>query len=141
VHPGQTVSFRVHGFNDQEFRGTITRVNPTANATTRQVEVLVSFGQGQQQPGISGLYAEGRVETSQTEGFALPAGMIVRDGDNAFAWLVKGGKLQKQALRLGERDPRSGEFEVVSGLAEGDAVLRYPSTTLHDGQAAQLPGK
>lgn len=141
VHPGLTVSFRVHGFNDQEFRGTITRVNPTANATTRQVEVLVSFGKGQQQPGIAGLYAEGRVETSQKEGFALPAGMVVRDGDNAFAWLVKGGKLQKTAIKLGERDARSGEFAVLSGLAEGDAVLRYPSTSLHDGQAAQLPGK
>lgn len=147
VHPGQKVSFRVHGFEGQEFTGRITRVNPSANATTRQVEVLVSFVQGQQQPGIAGLYAEGRVETKQSEGHTLPPAIIVRDGDNAFAWKVNGGKLHKTALKLGDRDPRSGEYIVQTGLADGDQVLRYPSSSLHDGQpvnwgkSAQPAGK
>lgn len=137
VHPGQKVSFRVHGFESQEFNGKITRVNPTANATTRQVEVLVSFAQGQQQPGVSGLYAEGRVEVAESQGHSLPPAIIVRDGDNAFAWKVNGGKLQKATLKLGERDPRSGEYVVLSGVADGDQVLRYPNTSLHDGQPVQ----
>ena len=137
VHPGQKVSFRVHGFEGQEFTGRITRVNPTANATTRQVEVLVGFAQGQQQPGVAGLYAEGRVETTHKEGHTLPPAIIVRDGDNAFAWKVADGKLHKAALQLGDRDPRSGEYVVQSGLADGDQVLRYPNSSLHDGQPVQ----
>jgi RND family efflux transporter MFP subunit len=137
VHPGQKVSFRVHGFEGQEFTGKIARVNPTANATTRQVEVLVAFAQGQQQPGVAGLYAEGRVETTQTEGHSLPPALIVRDGDNAFAWKVNSGKLQKIALKLGDRDARSGEYLVQSGLADGDELLRYPNSSLHDGQPVQ----
>ena len=40
---GPDVWFRIHGFDDRDFTGKITRVNPAANATTRQVEVLVSF--------------------------------------------------------------------------------------------------
>jgi RND family efflux transporter MFP subunit len=137
VHPGQKVSFRVHGFERQEFTGKITRVNPTANETTRQVEVLVAFAQGQQQPGVAGLYAEGRVETTQTEGHSLPPALIVRDGDNAFAWKVSGGKLQKIALKLGNRDERSGEYLVESGVSDGDELLRYPNSSLHDGQPVQ----
>lgn len=141
VHPGQVVSFRVHGFEDKEFTGAITRVNPAANAVTRQVEVLVNFAAGQQQPGIAGLYAEGRVEVAQRQGLSVPASAIARDGDNAFAWKVAGGKLNKVALKLGERDPRSGEYIVESGLVAGDAVLRYPNTTLHDQQPVTQPGK
>ena len=46
-----------------EFAGTVTRVNPAANATTRQVEVLVAFDDRKQQPAVAGLYAEGHIET------------------------------------------------------------------------------
>jgi membrane fusion protein (multidrug efflux system) len=139
VRPGLKVMFRIHGFEGRTFNGTITRVNPAASAMTRQVEVLVSITSGQQPPGIAGLYAEGQVETTHSEGLALPASVIVRDGDNAFAWQLKDGKLHKAPLKLGERDARSGDTVLVSGLAAGDKVLRYPTTTLHDGQAAQLP--
>jgi RND family efflux transporter MFP subunit len=139
VKPGQKVVFRIHGFDDRSFTGSITRVNPAANAMTRQVEVLVDFQKGEQPPGVAGLYAEGRVETSQSEGIALPANVIVRDGDDAHAWQVKDGKLHKVALKLGDRDPRSGDTPVIEGLAAGDVVLRYPTSTLHDGQPANLP--
>jgi len=139
VRPGLKVMFRIHGFEDRTFNGTITRVNPAANAMTRQVEVLVSFAGGQQPPGIAGLYAEGQIETTQSEGLALPANVIVRDGDNAFAWQVKDGKLHKAPLKLGERDARSGDTVLAGGLAAGDKVLRYPTTNLHEGQPAQLP--
>ena len=140
VKPGQKVAFRVHGFEGKEFGGTIARVNPAANAMTRQVEVLVNFAPGQQQPGIAGLYAEGRVEVAQRQGLSVPAGAIARDGDSAFAWKVAGGKLHKVTLKLGDRDPRSGEYIVESGLAAGDVVLRYPTTTLHDQQPVKQPG-
>lgn len=138
VRQGQKVTFRVNGIEDKQFNGTITRVNPAADAATRQVGVLVSFAKGEQPPGIAGLYAEGQVESSQREGLALPGSVIVRDGDNAFAWVLKGGKLQKVALKLGDRDSRSGDTVLLEGLAAGDKVLRYPDSTLHDGQSATL---
>ena len=141
VRSGQAVTFRVHGFEGKDFRGSIARVNPAANAMTRQVEVLVNFAPGQQQPGVAGLYAEGRVEIAQRSGLSVPAGIIARDGDAAFAWKVAGGKLHKTTLKLGERDPRSGEYIVESGLSAGDAVLRYPSATLHDQQPVSQTGK
>jgi membrane fusion protein (multidrug efflux system) len=136
VRNGQPVSFRVNGYGDREFAGKVRRVNPAANATTRQVEVLVDFV-GQEQPKLAGLYAEGRVETESASSLTLPATAIVRDGDRASAWRVRANKLEKVTLGLGERDPRSGEFALKEGLAEGDQVLRYPSAMLRDGQAVQ----
>jgi membrane fusion protein (multidrug efflux system) len=136
VGAGQAVSFRVNGYGDQEFTGKVRRVNPAANATTRQVEVLVDFT-GDTQPKLAGLYAEGRVQTATRTGLTLPATAIVRDGDQASAWQLQGDKLKKVGVALGERDPRSGDLVVKSGLAAGDRVIRHPSALLRDGQAVQ----
>ena len=134
VHEGQPVWFRVHGFADREFTGKVARVNPAANAATRQVEVLVNFDDPDQQPNVAGLYAEGRIETRSTATLTLPSAAIVREGDKAYAWRVKDAKLQKAAVELGDRDERSGAFTITAGLAEGDSVLRFPTSTLKDGQ-------
>ena len=139
VKAGQAVSFRVNGYGTQDFTGKVRRVNPAANATTRQVEVLVDFT-GQVQPTLAGLYAEGRIDTASASGLTLPATALVREGDTASAWRVQDGKLHKVAVAIGERDPRSGDFVLKSGLSDGDRVLRYPGALLKDGQAVQAPG-
>ena len=136
VRAGQTVSFRVNGYGEQEFTGKVRRVNPAANSTTRQVEVLVDFT-GQKQPRLAGLYAEGRVETQSTNSLTLPASAVVRDGDATTAWKIASDKVQKVKLSVGARDPRTGEIVVKGGLAEGDRVIRYPTSMLKDGQAIQ----
>ena len=51
---------------------------------------------------------------------------------------MKDKKIQKTLVVIGERDARSGDFALVSGLADGDAVIRYPATNLKDGQNVQL---
>lgn len=140
VRAGQPVSFRVNGYGDQEFTGKVRRVNPAANATTRQVEVLVDFT-GEKQPKLAGLYAEGRVETESTSSLTLPATALVREGDLAAAWRVRNEKLEKVKLSVGERDPRTGEIVLKGGLAEGDRVIRYPTAMLKDGQAIQASVK
>jgi membrane fusion protein, multidrug efflux system len=138
VAAGQEVHFRVHGFTEQEFAGKVTRVNPSTNSTTRQVEVLVAFDDKSQQPSVAGLYAEGHIETRSSAALTLPTASLVREGDNAFAWRVKNGELQKVKLDLGARDARTGAYAVRNGLAEGDLVLRYPTSTLKDKQSARL---
>lgn len=138
VEAGQRVMFRVHGFAEHEFLGSIARVNPAANATTRQVEVLVNFDDAKQQPNVAGLYAEGRIETRRTTALTLPGTALVREGDRTFAWRLKNRALQKVSLKVGERDARSGEFALQSGLAEGDRLLRYPTSTLRDGQPVEM---
>ena len=134
---GQHVWFKIHGYSTNEFTGVITRVNPAANITTRQVEVLVAFDDASKQPNVAGLYAEGHVETQSSATLSLPGASIVREGDNAFAWRVNGEKLSKVALTLGDRDARTGAFALRGGLAEGDKVLRFPNATLKDGQLVQ----
>lgn len=138
IQAGQRVIFRVNGYAEQDFHGKIRRVNPAANAMTRQVEVLVDFTDPARQPALAGLYAEGRIETRSHVGLKLAASALVREGDTTSAWRVKNNSLQKISLVVGERDARSGDFLLKNGLAEGDVVLRHPTPTLKEGQPIQM---
>ncbi|HSN70221.1 MAG TPA: hypothetical protein VLT59_01875, partial [Steroidobacteraceae bacterium] len=100
-------------------------------------EVLVRFDDPKQQPGVTGLYAEGRVETRSSKALTVPAASVVHEGDSAFAWRVKNGTVQKVKLDLGVRDARTGQYVLNGGLAAGDSVLRYPGSNLKDGQPAR----
>ena len=136
VRAGQSVSFRVNGYGNQDFGGRIRLVSPTANPTTRQVEVLVDIV-GDAPARLAGLYAEGRVEASTAMALVIPASALVREGDKAWAWKLNGRSLQKVALTVGERDLRRGDYVVSAGLVNGDRLLRHPIATLKDGQQVQ----
>ena len=131
------MNFRVNGYPDQEFTGKVRRVNPAANATTRQVEVLVDFT-GQKQPRLAGLYAEGHVETSNATQ-PHPSRHRARARRRQGLGLAREGRqaAEGRRSRIGERDPRTGDFVLKGGLAEGDQVIRYPSALLKDGQLVQ----
>jgi RND family efflux transporter MFP subunit len=139
VSVGQPVNFRINGYAGQAFRGKVTRVDPSANDVTRQVEVLVSFSDAKQ-PRVAGLYAEGTIEANSVKALTLPESVVARSGDKASVWRVKGNTLNQVDLALGARDPRTGNFEVRSGLSEGDVVLRNPSSSFKDGQTVEMVG-
>lgn len=136
VKLGEKVSFRINGYGNDEFMGTVSRVSPAANPATRQVEVQVSFDEGRK-PALAGLFAEGRIAAGGAA-LTIPASSLVRESDKAFAWRVEGGSLKKVPLALGDRDSRRGDYVVKSGLAVGDQVLRTPALTLKDGQSIKF---
>ena len=134
---GQKVYFRVNGYAQSDFEGKVRRIAPAASASTRQVELLVDFA-GSQQPGVAGLYAEGRVLTQSSSALMVSDGALTREGDRTYVWRVDGGKLAKTSLKLGARDERQGQYVVEAGLKAGDLILRHPGGTLKDGQPLQI---
>jgi RND family efflux transporter MFP subunit len=138
---GQPVSFRVNGAAQADYTGKVRRIDAAANATTRQVELIVTFDDAAKAPRVAGLFAEGRVETGSLQGLMLPENVLVRAGDAAYVWRAGQGVVNKVTLKLGERDARSGDVRVLEGLAAGDRVLRNPGGTLADGQKFEFASK
>jgi membrane fusion protein (multidrug efflux system) len=136
VKVGQPVSFRVNGY-DQDFQGTVKRIDPSANDVTRQVEVLVGFANSVQ-PKVSGLYGEGRIDADTKAALMLPEAALVKVGDKAYAWRLKDKTLTKAPLQIGVRDQRTGTYEIKGGLAAGDTVMRSPTSALKDGQKVEM---
>lgn len=137
VKVGQPVHFRINGYGNQDFRGTVMRVDPSANDVTRQVEVLVSFADAAQ-PRVAGLYAEGNIETTKVSALTLPESALVKAGDKTSVWRIKDQKLNKVDLVVGPRDARTGYYEVRGGLSDGETVLRTPSSNFKDGQTVEM---
>jgi membrane fusion protein (multidrug efflux system) len=137
VKIGQPVAFRINGYGDQQFAGTVKRIDPAANPVTRQVEVLVGFANATQ-PRVSGLYAEGRVDAETAAALMVPESALVKAGDKTYAWRVNGKALAKADLAVGARDARTGNIEIKGGLAAGDTVLRNPNSSLKDGQQVEM---
>ena len=134
IRIGQPVGFRVNGMPGTDFRGVVRRIDAAANATTRQVEVMVGFSSATPAPRVAGLFAEGRIESGSEKAVMLADTAVQRSGQDAYVWRVGEGKMARVAVMLGARDARSGAFPVESGLAPGERVLRNPSSTLVEGQ-------
>ncbi|SEK20795.1 RND family efflux transporter, MFP subunit [Roseateles sp. YR242] len=130
---GQTVYFKVNGYPQVDFQGKVRRIAQAANANTRQVEVLVDFA-GAQQPGVAGLYAEGRVQTTSVSALMVADGALVKEGDRSYVWRIDSGAINKIEVRLGARDDRQGLYVVAAGLKPNDRILRHPNSTLQNGQ-------
>ena len=137
VKIGQVVNFKINGYAGQEFHGKVKRVDPAANDVTRQVEVLVGFTDANQ-PRVSGLYAEGAIETDTVSALMLPEAALVKSGDKSYVWRVKGTSLSRVDLQIGKRDQRTGNYEVRSGLAAGDIIMRNPNSNFKDGQIIEM---
>ena len=139
VQLGQGVRFRVNGYGDESFEGKVTRIDPSANEATRQLEVLVAFT-GPARPRVAGLYAEGQISSgAKTQSVpVVDESAVLRAGDASFVWRVDANAVHKVAVTLGARDARSGQFAVQSGVQTGDRLLRNPGGNLKDGQAISL---
>jgi RND family efflux transporter MFP subunit len=135
---GQAVSFRINGFGDAAFEGRVERIDATVNTATRQVAVMVAFAATEAAPRVAGLFAEGRIDTGEAQALTVPEGALQRAGELAQVWRVADGKLHKVAVKVGDRDPRSGEYPVLSGLAAGDRILRSPGSSVVEGQAFEM---
>jgi membrane fusion protein (multidrug efflux system) len=135
---GGTVQFTVRGY-EQPFEGRIARISPTADPVTRQVPIFVAIPNTGGRL-VAGLYAEGRVVAQSATGVVVP-----EDAVNAAAnppWVVRvvGQKTEKVNVTLGLRDPRTERLQIVSGVNEGDILLRgaaqgiAPGTPVNIGQ-------
>jgi membrane fusion protein (multidrug efflux system) len=139
VQLGQSVRFRVNGYGDESFEGKVTRIDPSANEATRQIEVLVAFT-GSARPRVAGLYAEGQINSgAKTQTVpVVDESAVQRAGDISFVWRVDASAVHKVAVTLGARDVRSGRYAVQAGVQTGDRLLRNPGSSLKDGQAISL---
>jgi membrane fusion protein, multidrug efflux system len=132
----QMVNFHINGYPNQIFEGHIERINPVADASTRQVGVQVALRENKHL--VVGLFAEGRVQTVAKQGLTIPESSLVQEGDLVYVWRVKKGVLNKIQVQLGARDEQSGDYAINAGLNEGDQVIRHPRGALVEGATVKM---
>jgi RND family efflux transporter MFP subunit len=135
---GATVEFTVRGY-DQRFQGRIQRIAPQADPVTRQVPIFVAI------PNVggrlvAGLFAEGRVVSESAEGLVVPLNAVNVNDPQPWALRVSGGKTERVDVSLGLRDPRTERVQILSGLNEGDTLLRGAAQGITPGTPVAVNG-
>jgi membrane fusion protein (multidrug efflux system) len=116
------VEFTVNGYPGRVFTGRVTRINPTANAATGQVEITAAL------PNtggalVGGLFAEGRISSQSRETLVVPLDAVEFSGSESTVLRVKQGKAERTVVQIGIRDEQGEQVELVSGIALGDTLL------------------
>lgn len=126
VQVGQPVEFTLDAYPNEEFRGAVARIDPTADPATRQVGVFVRLPN----PGgklVGGVFATGRIVSgSGRSAVVVPVDAIRGSGDSRFVWTVQGDTLRRVPVTVGTRDEARGLIEVSSGLQAGVTVVIGP---------------
>jgi membrane fusion protein (multidrug efflux system) len=139
VRVGAPVVFSVTGYAGRTFTGRVERVNPAADATTRQVPVFIAI-QNADGSLVAGLFAEGHVTPSAGPALLVPGAAIARSGGSPTVVRLAGGRIERRAVETGREGADGALIEIRSGLTLGDTVVLGVSRSLPSGTAARVAG-
>jgi RND family efflux transporter MFP subunit len=134
---GAPVRFSVTGYPKRAFTGHISRISPTADPATRQVQIYASIPNAGNAL-VAGLYAQGTVASETVEGLVAPATAVDRSGMTPTVVRIQQGKAQRVSVQLGLRDSQTNEVEVRSGLVLGDTLLLGAAASVTPGTAVHV---
>ncbi len=137
---GRAVSLKVAQMDSNAVSGRISRINPTADPATRQIQIYVDVPNPREAL-VGGLFVSGRVLTREAaNAVAVPAVAVRREGEarTPYVYVVRAGKIVRRAASVGIADDDQALAEIRSGVAAGDTVVVGPIEGLVDGTPVQI---
>lgn len=137
VSTGQEVTISVEAYAGREFRGKVTRINPSVDQQTRafEVEALIENHDGALKPGF---FVKASIPSSNVaNALFVPQDALVYVYGVYKVFVVEGGRLKEREVKVGER---AGEqVEIVEGISESERVaLPVKGGELKDGAAVEI---
>jgi RND family efflux transporter MFP subunit len=116
----------------------VARINPSAQTGSRAVTVYLAV---EGQPALrQGLFARGRIQTSQQTTLAVPLGAVRTDLSQPYVLQVEGGKTVLKPVKMGPRGEVDGQpWVAVGGIAPGAVVLTGAAGAVRDGTPVRRP--
>lgn len=143
VSPGQPVLAVLDSYADWQIPARVIAIIPTADRDRATVRVRIGFEELDDRilpdMGVKVSFRSAEAEPEETAaGLLVPGAAVFADTGRDLVYLVRDGRVQRRAVRLGDR--RDDEVFVLSGLAEGDRVVVEGPDTLTDGEAVVEAG-
>ncbi|MFA0887941.1 MAG: efflux RND transporter periplasmic adaptor subunit [Synergistales bacterium] len=115
---------------DRIVRGSVKRLDPAADPQTGLFRAIVSMPPDRAL--LPGATVEARILVKRSlGGVVLPSGIVQREGDESFVYVVSGDVVRRRVIALGEG--ADDQVEVRSGLKPGETVVAEGSSALYDG--------
>jgi RND family efflux transporter MFP subunit len=135
VSIGQGISLQTSAYPDRKFAGTVVRVSPSLNATSRTltVEAEVENVGGALKPGQ---FATVRIAQSQPKpAVMVPATAVKAEGDANSVFVIKDGRAEQRSVKLGILE--GDLIEIQQGVREGESVATSNLNVIYDGVAVR----
>lgn len=139
---GQPASIEVDAVPDRTYRGRLRQIVPTADRQRAVVEVKVSIEDRDERlvPDMSctvTFLEEGAgAAKAPDERLFVPEEAVVAEGETAYVFVVREGRVERRRVALGELE--GARAEVRSGLDAGDEVVLSPPSDLTDGERIRV---
>ena len=141
VSAQQRVEAMLDAYPDWTIPGHVISIVPTADRQKATVRVRIAFDQLDPRilpdMGIKVRFLE-EADAGSRGHPTLPERAVVREDGDTFAWVVRDGRVERRAVKLG--DAADGRVPVLEGLAGGEAVVVDAPRRLRDGAAVELEG-
>ena len=136
---GAPVALAGQGLPADGVSGRVARINPAADASTRQVKVYVAVPNRGGRI-VAGVFASGRVVQRQVRNvLAVPREAIrAEEGGKTYVLIVLDDRIERRDVTVGAVDDLAGLAEIASGLAGGETVVVGPAQGLRPGQPVSV---
>lgn len=137
IKKGMAVEVELDALPEKKFQGKVSRITPLIDAATRTFDVEVSVANGQEliKPGM---YARVVMNYGSRKNVVVPDVSVVKQlgsGDRYIYVYQADGTVKFQKVELGRR--MGAEYEILSGIADGDEVVTSGQVALKNGSAVE----
>jgi HlyD family secretion protein len=128
-------------YPDARFDATLVKIYPAADRQKATVRVEVQIRQPnlaviKPEMSVKANFLEKRTVLKDRPRIFIPKKAILREGNDAFVWIVRDGTAKRVSIRRGSETERG--VEVQKGLKDGDVVVTSLGANLGEGQKVQV---
>jgi RND family efflux transporter MFP subunit len=115
---------------DLAFEGIVAEVSPVADPSSRTAPVKIHIPPD---PRLrSGQFARITLTGEQAKTLTIPSSAVVPFGQMERVYVIDDERARLRLVRTGAQ--KDGEIEILSGLTEGEMVIKEADWSFHDGQ-------
>lgn len=131
---GQTVELRVRAFPQVAFKGSVVRINPTIDVSTRTFGVVIAVRNGDGKLKAGG-FANAEILIGSENVLTVPNEALVQFAGVSRVFVVTGDRAKSVEVTVGTRDK---DWVEVAGLPAGAKVITSGRAQLVDGSAVRV---
>lgn len=140
LEPGLPLTAHSAAFPDDVFEGEVASVGSRVDPVSRSVSVRAELANPELRL-RPGMLMEVVVQRRPRQAVVAPESVLVPSGDRQYVMVIDeadGNRLERRRVTVGER--RTGQVEILEGLAEGELVVNHGLQRAREGDSVRLLG-
>lgn len=140
LEPGLALTARSAAFPEETFEGEVASVGSRVDPVSRSVTVRAELANPELRL-RPGMLMEVVVQRRPRDAVVVPESVLIPSGQRQFVMVIdeaNDNRLERRRVTVGER--RTGQAEILEGLAAGELVVSHGLQRTHEGESVRLLG-